>query len=671
MTPVIRLTAAVALVMLLTSPMTAGPQVTGSQAPPSPPPTGFILGRTVDGVSGRPIGGAQVSLNSSVPPTPVAPGAAPATLGRFPMRVLSDSNGAFVFRDLPKGGYSITATRSGYAPTAAGRSSAADTGSQSIELGDGERRGGISLKFWKYGAISGTVADEVGEPIIGIQVRVFRRAIVGGRLRFTSFGNMPTTDDRGAYRVANLTPGDYVVGVVSTQATVPVSLQEAMSEASAARDDLRRELDRSAGGLGGISGFVGGRRVGPWLLQTNPEFGTSRVLNPPGDGGKVFVYPTVFHPTASTVSGGTIITVASGDERTGTDFHLKPVPTSQVSGHLVGADGEQDYTSLSLMPAGSEDAQRTYDLATATAMTDATGAFTFIGVPAGEYTIRVLKIPPRPIATPSSMTTVIQTGTTTIMSSSGPTPPPPIPNDPTWWASVPVSVGDRDVTGVTVTLSKGARVTGRVEFVGSADRPTEDRLRLATVQFEQADAGAGSFAQFTLSRGVVDAAGQFKTYQMTPGRYVIRASGVPGWTFRSAVVNGRDVADSPFELGSEDIANVVVTFVDKTSELTGTVRSTKVADSGGTVYVFPADSAMWRDHGPAPRRFRTARVGTDGSYRLAPLPAGEYLAIAIASGVWSEWMDPKSLQKFAALATRLTIGDGEKRAQDLELREVR
>ncbi len=274
--------------------------------------------------------------------------------------------------------------------------SAADTGSQSIELGDGERRGGVTLKFWKYGAISGTVADEIGEPIIGIQVRVFRRSIIGGRLRFTSFGNMPTTDDRGAYRVANLTPGDYVVGVVSTQATVPVSLQEAMSEVGAARDDLRRELDRSSSGLGRISGLGGGRRVGPWLLQTSPEFGTSTVPNPPGDGGKVFVYPTVFHPTASTVSGGTIITVASGDEHTGTDFHLKPVPTSQVSGHLVGADGEQDYTSLSLMPAGSEDAQRTYDLATATAMTDATGAFTFIGVPAGEYTIRVLKIPPRP-----------------------------------------------------------------------------------------------------------------------------------------------------------------------------------------------------------------------------------------------------------------------------------
>jgi hypothetical protein len=105
--------------------------------------------------------------------------------------------------------------------------------------------------------------------------------------------------------------------------------------------------------------------------------------------------------------------------------------------------------------------------------------------------------------------------------------------------------------------------------------------------------------------------------------------------------------------------------------LSGTVRSTKLAESGGTVYVFPADSVMWRDHGPAPRRFRTARVGTDGSYRLAPLPAGEYLAIAIASGVSSEWMDPKSLQKFAALATRLTIGDGEKRGQDLELKEVR
>ena len=52
------------------------------------------------------------------------------------------------------------------------------------------------------------------------------------------------------------------------------------------------------------------------------------------------------------------------------------------------------------MPVSTGDVQRDYDLATATTFADATGAFTFLGVPSGDYIIRVLKVPPRPIVTP-------------------------------------------------------------------------------------------------------------------------------------------------------------------------------------------------------------------------------------------------------------------------------
>jgi hypothetical protein len=152
----------------------------------------------------------------------------------------------------------------------------------------------------------------------------------------------------------------------------------------------------------------------------------------------------------------------------------------------------------------------------------------------------------------------------------------------------------------------------------------------------------------------------------------VRAVGaLPGWTFKGASLNGRDVTDRPFDLGTEDVGPILLTFIDRPSELAGTARDAKGPDPAATVLVFPVDAALWADHGPSPRRFRTVRVSTDGAYRLATLPAGDYFAVAVRSGVPSDWMDQKLLQKLSALATRVTIADGDKKSVDLTTREVR
>jgi hypothetical protein len=77
--------------------------------------------------------------------------------------------------------------------------------------------------------------------------------------------------------------------------------------------------------------------------------------------------------------------------------------------------------------------------------------------------------------------------------------PPPIPDDPTLWAAAPVTVGETDVTGVGVALSAGARLTGRVEFEGSAQPPPAERIAQLIVQIDAADGRTTSFNQFTWS----------------------------------------------------------------------------------------------------------------------------------------------------------------------------
>ena len=44
--------------------------------------------------------------------------------------------------------------------------------------------GVVTLPMWKHAAISGSIVDEAGEPVIGVPVRVMRRTMPGERRRF-------------------------------------------------------------------------------------------------------------------------------------------------------------------------------------------------------------------------------------------------------------------------------------------------------------------------------------------------------------------------------------------------------------------------------------------------------------------------------------------------------
>src|SRR5688500_4198537 len=103
---------------------------------PSDPRTGLIVGQVVDGDSGKPIAGAIVSLGAAAGP-PQAP------------RVLTGSDGRFVFRDLPRGSFPIVATKPGYAEGAYGRGRPGGP-SRQVTLTEGERIGDVVTRMWKY-----------------------------------------------------------------------------------------------------------------------------------------------------------------------------------------------------------------------------------------------------------------------------------------------------------------------------------------------------------------------------------------------------------------------------------------------------------------------------------------------------------------------------------------
>jgi 5-hydroxyisourate hydrolase-like protein (transthyretin family) len=635
--------------------------------------TAIIVGQVIDAGSGRGVAGAIVTLGSSAPPGPqrvttevrqtmIAGGAGPMVIseggsGAGLPRVLTDSEGRFAFRNLPKGAFGLTATKAGYLDGSYGRLRPSGS-TQTLDIADGERQGDVKIRLFRPASISGIIIDDTGEPVVGAPVRAYRRTLVSGRKVLSATGTGATTDDRGMYRLSALTPGEFIVGVPSVQSSVPAAFQMAGGMAG----DLMSTI--MTPGNNSFSLSTGGMQVtsdGRFLLQ--PANRGAGAL-PPDAAGRVMVYPTQYYPSATTVSQASAIVVTSGEDRTGVDMQLKLVPTATISGHLTGPEGAAANWAVHLVPSDTGDLSADPDVATT--ITDQNGEFAFLGVPAGQYVIQTVR-PGRNPGVPQ----VIQGGGGVLVFSmtvgapiaGAAAPAPQAAIVPTLWAAQPIAVAGTDINGIAVTLRQGQRVLGKIEFDGSAERPPADRLSQVLITVESADGKQRAAVPPTR----VEATSQFTLTGLLPGKYVLRASNVPGgWTYKGAMHGGVDLSDSPFEVSDKDITGVVITFADRVTELRGTVKAPDNSlDSSAAVIVFPSDNRSWAQYGVNPRRMRITRSSKTGVYTFNGLPAGDYYIAAISDEYASEWQDPQFLEALTRSATRLTLGDGEKKMQDL------
>jgi carboxypeptidase family protein len=614
-----RFTAVVTLAVSLAT--TAQNPAPGAQAPAR---TGLIVGQVIEAGSNRPVPEAIVSLSGT------GPAIDPRDRGR---RVMADSEGRFFFGELSAGTYSLRAQKAGYPQSFYGSRQpplgGADPGS--IQLAEGERRGDATIVLWKYATLSGIVVDEAGEPVVGVDVRALRRSFSGGRLRFIPLNTMISsarTDDRGAFRLASLLPGSYIVAVVSSQTTMPLAVFDQTTRQGRVSEEVMSAIPEFQ-----ILGSAQNQRIGGVVLMTR-----SGVAIPPApaESGRLAVYPTTFHPSTAAAADATVFSVGPGEERSAGTIQLRPVPSLRVSGRLIGPSGPVTLTALRLSPVESL-AEAALD--PVTGLSDQTGAFTLLGVPPGQYELRVM--------TPRISGGVI---------------PPSTPEKPILWASERVTVGDADVRDLAIALRPTSRVSGRVEFLGSKPGPTGTALSEAVYINIYAATGQGLGAATS-----PDPTGTFATGVPT-GPYFVAAEDFPfpGWYFNAALFEGRDISDAPVEIKG-DISGVVIQFSDDVSEIAGTVRNAKgAAESTGSVVVFPTDRQRWSGYGSRfSRRARSTSVSLSGAFAVKALPAGDYFVAAIPDTLLDGWQDPKTLAALSRTATRVSLAENEKRSVDL------
>lgn len=232
-------------------------------------------------------------------------------------------------------------------------------------------------------------------------------------------------------------------------------------------------------------------------------------------------------------------------------------------------------------------------------------------------------------------------------------------------AAVPVSVGNEDLTGLSIVTSRNARVTGQlVSETGTVPpgRPAEFMVFVMPAEPAAMMRGGGVTVKDDWT---------FEGRVPADMPVLIRQGRFPdGWTLKSVLHDGVDVIDAGLHLRSGESADgLQLVISDRSSTISGAVTDDRGAPARDyVVVVFPEDATRWSARS---RHIALARPDQQGRFELKRLPAAQYVAVALESIEEGQQGDPEFLQEIRGYATPFQLADGEQKALSLRLVTMR
>jgi len=611
-----------------------------AQAPPTsnPPPAQAQTGTGV--ISG-------VVWTADQPPQPVR--RAVVTLAGAglpsPRSVLTNDAGEFAFSRLPAGTFTVSARKASYIAAAYGSQRPGRPGSQ-VALASGQHAS-VAMTMFKGGVIGGTLRDASGAAVSGITVTAVDVRTVG----VTNVGatiDSAVTDDRGAFRIYGLLPGDYLVSATPTTGT-----GELGARTTAEMDALLSTLAQRPNTVA-------------------PSATPAPLPAPPTVG-----YAPVYYPGTPLFSEATPVHVAPGEERLGAGFELSHVRVATLSGVVSGGVPNLAAVQLSLIVSGPRPGGFFGTMGITAVPPNTQGEFKYGNIPPGQYRI-VARV--RRGATEAAN---VNAGNGS-SSGGGGTPVSTLPsgggtlgpNPEQLFAVADVTVRGDDIGGIGLTLQSGGTISGRVAFDAAAATVPSDLTGIRVGLTLPGGSYQSTNGATTVGNSVnqvnpvgVAADGTFQVINVGPGPYTLNCQ-LPQdllkvWKLRSAIVDGRDLLDAPIEGPNINLNGVTLTLSDKRTEISGALQvGPGQSASDYYVVVFSADRANWR---VGSRRSLSAKAGTDNRFVLSDLPAGDYYLAALTDLDPLDWQTPGSLEQIVPFGVRVHIEDGEKKVQDLKI----
>lgn len=571
------------------------------------PPAGYrIAGIILDSVTGQPLENAEVSI-------------APVTDLDDQRTFLTSSDGRFLFTDLSRGKYRLTASRSGYALQALDEHEGYST---AIAVGPGLNSEHARFRLASSAVLTGVVTDEWGDPVRDAKVLLFQRTLFNGEQTTRNVGET-MTDDQGHYRFAHLRAGSYAVAVYAK----PWYTQP-----------------RSQFVTGSFGGHSGAETLATSVREDVPTQPPSGVLDFASDID--VVYPVTFFPNATRLADAASIALAGGATQIA-DFQLRAVP----SVHLRVRVPVQPPVSVTVTSETAEggDTPQTSNVTSEVEQSAAVDLTLRIGQDLSEQLqpdrnevapgiIELSGIPPGEmnlVATSFSGANgagyVSRTKTVNVSGDSEVDLAPP---------GVPVNV-----SGVVVANQFSAAAS---PAPASPDQPSpQDLPSNLTLSFrslatgETYDAPISNAGKFSFT-GTQLPAGSYEVELLSQGD--LRVSSVEA---TGAAVSGRTI-----EIAAGQPITLVVRTAEAKCSLSGYALKNGKPLAGVMLLLVPQDPG----HGIS--LYHRDQSDSDGSFLMSPLFPGKYTLLAIENGWNLEWSDPAVLFRYLPSGQPLTLAPG-------------
>jgi len=220
------------------------------------------------------------------------------------------------------------------------------------------------------------------------------------------------------------------------------------------------------------------------------------------------------------------------------------------------------------------------------------------------------------------------------------------------------------VTDLVVPMRPAITIRGRVVMA-----PGGSGLTLSGIIGAQPANGNPSLGRVAT---FVDINGEarFSLEGVGSGTYLIGLpSSYQSLSVASITTADREIRDTGLDTSTgRDVDDVVITLTENVTSIQGSVRGNGAA--GAAVIVFPVERARWVDYGADPILIKSKAADSSGAFLLRGLPEGEYFAVAVDGSQHDAWTDPKFLETAAAVATRIALKWGDKKALDLPVSKV-
>jgi len=366
---------------------------------------------------------------------------------------------------------------------------------------------------------------------------------------------------------------------------------------------------------------IGGLRAGlHYVSATDPAYDDVGDIN-----GRLTYSPT-YHPGMTFPEEASQVRVEEGRETPAIEFRLRIVHPVRVSGRIAAFDERQLLAGAVIMTSQHGERLSPVPVKDVTIYPD--GVFMFRNVTPGRYVIRARGETERKgVSLFGSFATSIESG---------------------------------DLANITISMTPGAIAEGRVdvESATGASLTFPPSMRIRAVATDGVMFGDAFSESLTND-------GEFVFRGIMPGEHVFRVEGLPDpWVLKAVYLRGRDITDTPvyFESGQRT-QNFRIVLTDAPTTIAGTVRDRNgQSRPDSTVVVFAIDPGVWR---PYSRHVQIVRPTLSGTYRIRGLPPAEYWIAATQEIESGDLLDPASLERLAARASRITLAPGDTKTLDL------